>query len=80
MPLYAGEWGERRVGGEAEEGNVEDDFDGFDSEEGEDEAAEGEDEQVKGEGSAYEEPASPVQPRRRRGRRLVPAEGLSGGL
>lgn len=88
VPLFAGEWGERRVG---EEGDSADDFNGFtsededfdfededfDSEDEEDGAADGEDEQGKREGDAYEEPASGKQPPRRApGRRLVPADSL----
>lgn len=82
VPLYAGEWGERRVG---EEGDFENDFDGFTSEDEEelgsedeeDGAADGGDEQGNQEGNAYEEAASGKQPPRRApGRRLVPADGL----
>ena len=88
VPLFAGEWGERRVG---EERAYENDFDGstsededfdfededFDSEDEEGGAADGEDEQGKQEGNAHEEPASGKHPPRRApGRRLVPAVGL----
>ncbi len=70
MPLFAGEWGERVVGAEAEEGDAADDRDDHDEDWAVIEAGD-EPEALPDAGA----PARPPQPQRPPGRRLVPPEG-----